>query len=221
MDPEEILRTYIPLVDFLAEVLGPDCEVVLHDLRDMGHSIVAIRNGQLSGRQVGDSVTDYALEVLREHGHRGEPYRANYYGRLEGSDRLLRLSTYFVRDREGQVVGMLSINMDLSLLTEAHRALGRLLGLGIPGGPPSDQPLPTDPSAAHINLSIENLMHIQLEQAIRRRAVEPGRMTMEEKRRIVEELDGKGIFLLKGSVAEVARRLEVSEQTIYRYLRSQ
>jgi predicted transcriptional regulator YheO len=193
---EEILRSYVPLVDFLADVLGPDSEVILHDL--------------------GDSVTDYALEVLHEQGLRGKRFLANYYGRLGSSDRPVRLSTFFVRDEEDRVVGMLSVNMDLSPLSEAHRVLGRFLGLrsGDDGPVPAERP-------THINLSIENLMHIQLEQAIRESAVEPGRMTMEEKRRIVEELDGRGIFLLKGSVAEVARRLEVSEQTIYRYLRNQ
>ena len=62
-------------------------------------------------------------------------------------------------------------------------------------------------------------MNLQLERAIRDRGVEPGRMTVEEKRGVVEELDRKGNFLLRGAVGAVARRLEVSEQTVYRYLR--
>ena len=45
-------------------------------------------------------------------------------------------------------------------------------------------------------------------------------MTTEEKKEIVEELNAKGVFLLKGTVAEVAQRLDVSEQTIYRYLKN-
>ncbi|WP_238558869.1 helix-turn-helix domain-containing protein [Yersinia pestis] len=42
---------------------------------------------------------------------------------------------------------------------------------------------------------------------------------MDEKKEIVKKLNEKGVFLLKGAVAEVAMRLETSEQTIYRYLK--
>ena len=42
----QYLRSYYAVVQGLAEMFGPDCEVVLHDLADMPHSIVAIENGQ-------------------------------------------------------------------------------------------------------------------------------------------------------------------------------
>jgi predicted transcriptional regulator YheO len=44
-------------------------------------------------------------------------------------------------------------------------------------------------------------------------------MTPEEKKELVDALNDRGVFLLKGVVSEVADRLEVSEQTIYRYLK--
>ncbi len=45
------------------------------------------------------------------------------------------------------------------------------------------------------------------------------RMTMDEKKYIVKKLEEKGVFRLKGVVAEVADCLEVSDQTVYRYLK--
>ena len=36
------LRSYLAIVQGLAEMFGSDCEVVLHDLADMPHSIIAI-----------------------------------------------------------------------------------------------------------------------------------------------------------------------------------
>ena len=48
---------------------------------------------------------------------------------------------------------------------------------------------------------------------------EPMRMTMDEKKQVVKKLEEKGIFRLKGVVAEVADSLEVSDQTVYRYLK--
>lgn len=37
-----ILDIYKGLVPFLGEALGKDCEVVLHDFREPGHSVIAI-----------------------------------------------------------------------------------------------------------------------------------------------------------------------------------
>ena len=44
------LQALLPVVRGLAEMFGPDCEVVLHDVRRLPHSIVAIENGAVTGR---------------------------------------------------------------------------------------------------------------------------------------------------------------------------
>ena len=45
------IEAYIPMVKFIAAVCGPRCEVALHDLDDINHSIVAIENGHITGRR--------------------------------------------------------------------------------------------------------------------------------------------------------------------------
>lgn len=45
------LEPYISLVDFLADYLGSNTEVVLHDMEDWEKSVVAIRNGHISEQQ--------------------------------------------------------------------------------------------------------------------------------------------------------------------------
>ena len=47
----------------------------------------------------------------------------------------------------------------------------------------------------------------------------PERCPTEVKRRIARQLQEYGVFKLKGQVSEVAKRLGVSEKTIYRYLK--
>ena len=44
------------------------------------------------------------------------------------------------------------------------------------------------------------------------------RLTQDEKMEIMDALNRKGVFLLKGSVSHVARELHSSEASIYRYL---
>lgn len=44
------------------------------------------------------------------------------------------------------------------------------------------------------------------------------RMTQSEKLAVVERLDAKGVFLLKGAVKDVAKTLGCSQASVYRYL---
>ncbi|WEG75672.1 helix-turn-helix domain-containing protein [Vagococcus intermedius] len=43
-------------------------------------------------------------------------------------------------------------------------------------------------------------------------------LKISEKEAIITELSDKGVFLLKGGVAGVAKRLEMSEPSVYRYM---
>ena len=47
----------------LASQFGPDCEIVIHDLKtnDPEHSIVYIENGHVTGRGIGDGPSNAVL----------------------------------------------------------------------------------------------------------------------------------------------------------------
>ena len=49
----DLLYSYTTTVKFLGSVLGPDYEVVLQDLSNINHSVIAIENGHISGRTIG------------------------------------------------------------------------------------------------------------------------------------------------------------------------
>ena len=46
----------------------------------------------------------------------------------------------------------------------------------------------------------------------------PTRLSYQEKMEVVRTLDEKGIFLVKGAIAELAAALKTTETSIYRYL---
>ena len=48
--------------------------------------------------------------------------------------------------------------------------------------------------------------------------MEPTRLSYQEKMEMVHSLDEKGIFLVKGAIAELAAALKTTETSIYRYL---
>ncbi len=47
-----LLEPYKALVPFLAELLGESCEILLHDISQPKHSVIAIANGFHTGRKV-------------------------------------------------------------------------------------------------------------------------------------------------------------------------
>ena len=239
MSSNDIVQSYIPLVDFLAEILGPTAEVVLHDLRKKEHSMIAIRNGRLTGRRAGESTaSDFAFQMADRAEKHSRSYVANYFSKPAG-DSILRSSTYFIRDENGHIIGLLCVNVDLTQLCAAHDTVSQLLTFGTDINIRASEELvsmptssvlpsmaePTDGDAGRaeqekaVDSSIEDMVYSVLDQELGLCATEPDRLTPKEKRDVVYKLNDRGIFLLKGVVTEVAKRLAVSEQTVYRYLK--
>lgn len=213
MSPEPIINSYIPLVDFIAESACPDSEVVLHDVRQQSRSLVAIRNGQISGRDVGAPMTDFAVGILSQGQRQGKNFLTNYLGKAGSNGKFLKSSTYFIRGDDGEIIGMLGINTDISVFSEMHRILAQLLAVEeVVGSAAGDGPESRE-------LSVSEMVGTVMNQVLSAHVVDASHMTGEEKKEVVDILNRKGVFLLKGTVAEVAQRLEVSEQTVYRYLK--
>ncbi len=61
----ETVRRFLPMVDFLEQILGKNSEIVLHDFSDPDHAIVDIRNGIVSGRKIGDRYRSGAQDYAR------------------------------------------------------------------------------------------------------------------------------------------------------------
>ena len=74
----EKLEEYIPIVKFIASMMGENCEVLLHDVRNPENSIVAIENGHISGRRVGGVLTDLVLKIVHNKEYQNQDFIANY-----------------------------------------------------------------------------------------------------------------------------------------------
>lgn len=124
------LETYIPLVEFLGKALGEHCEVVLHDVSDPEHSIVAIANGHLSGRSIGGSLTDMVLKLLRQGDKEQTQYVVNYHGK-GSTGHLFRSSSYFIRGDEGSIIGVLCLNYDVQPYITAREIIDKEILKGL------------------------------------------------------------------------------------------
>lgn len=213
----EILKSFEPLVKFLSMSLGDWCEVVLHDISNVEHSIIAIENGMVSGREIGGPLTDLAIRALNEGWYRENNYIVNYQGRrVDG--RPTRSCTFFIKDSFGNLLGMLCLNFDIEGIVKASTIL-RSLAEGVPANN-AGRVKATEANAfvERFPDSIDQLMEQLLDGVLTGYEIPLERLTMEEKIQIVQALKKKGFFMLKGSVTEVASRLRISEASVYRYI---
>ena len=235
------VQDYIPLVDFLASQFGENCEVVLHDFSDSEHSIIAIANGHVSGRCVGGVPTDHSLSFLNS-GDASKNFKTRTFT-MKGN-RLCRSSTFLIRNPEGETIGALCINLDLTPLAESHNALGQWLGIGSPFGwsgghknatnflnadYSNDGTKPRNPesetsgmekpvSSEEISVGQADIFTFLINRTAENVGAPLDRLSPEERKNLIRELNKSGLFLLKGGIAALARRMNVSESTIYRYL---
>ncbi|WP_288843440.1 transcriptional regulator [uncultured Deefgea sp.] len=198
------------LVSFIAAVLGEDSEVVVHDLSDVSASLVAISNGHLSGRAVGAPATDLALRMLQECMQASDAsYKLNYRSKTRGGV-LLRSSTLIIKGDHGQPAAMLCVNTDDKRLLELQESVRKLL--------PVD--MAEQQHQEFLSASVDDVGQEILHSVLEQYPITPSRMSADEKSQVVKDLEQRGLFSIRGFVAKTAAILEISEPTLYRYLKT-
>ena len=217
-----IIKQYCVLVEFLGQTLGKQYEIVLHDLSGGTNAIVAIVNNHISGRTLGAPLTSLALQLIADRVYEKKDFVVDYRG-ISRSNSLLRSSTMFIKDDYGKLIGMLCINYDTSCYFQTIDAISTLFQMSPTLGSGVDDlrqlvDLPHNDAEETFPNSVIEVVQSVLENAVKQSGVPVSRLTKNEKISLVEILDAKGVFLLKGAVSEVAKQMETSEATIYRYL---
>lgn len=209
MNRTRLLMSYAPLADFIARMNGDHCEVLIHDVRDPEHSILYVTQPSLTNRHRGNGMTEYAVEMIRSKRYLREPFVVNYVGGTE--ERLFRSSTFFIREGE-ELAGLLCVNVDVSNIVDGIDSLLKALILD-----PSQ--MMQKQEIFHFGSSVEDRIEAIFQRFLNARSIDE--MTTNEKRQLVHELRRDGVFEVKGKVSEIAKRLDVSEKTIYRYLKTE
>lgn len=206
-----LLEMYLPLVDFLSEALGKHTEVALHDLTSLNHSLVAIKNNHISGREIGAPVTDMTLQILNQADTSHIPYLTNYSGKAFNGT-TLHSSTFFIRDKQ-ETIGMLCLNSDYSNLKSASEMLSEFMNS-----------LHLSNSISVIsetfNTDVEALIQSNISSAYPAYQDNENKrgLSHKQKSEITARLNDMGTFLLKGSVPITAKAIGVSIPTMYRYI---
>lgn len=204
------LKPYYVLAEFLGQALGPDYEILLHDLTEKGGKIAAIVNSHVSGRDKGAPLSNKALQFIHNRVYETEDFVAGYRG-LSQSNRQLKSSTMFIKGDHGELIGMLCINFNAGKYERLADDLLQMCGS-------QTEPTGSDTSVETFVTSVPDAIRASILEVTGHVNLPPDRLTMEEKISIVEALYHAGVFYMKGSVSEVAAQIGSSEATVYRYL---
>ncbi|MGF1691524.1 helix-turn-helix transcriptional regulator [Photobacterium kagoshimensis] len=202
-----ILRSYEAVVDGLAALIGPFCEIVLHSLADINTSAIKIANGENTGRKVGSPITDLALRMLRDIEGSERNFSRAYFTRAKGGS-LMKSITIAIRNGDNVIIGLLCINVNLDA------PFAQIL----------QSFMPTDEAkqaASTVNFAsdVDELVDQTVERTIEEINADKNVSNNAKNRQIVMELFDKGIFDIKDAINRVADRLNISKHTVYLYIR--
>lgn len=215
-----ILESYFPIASFIASIVGPKCEVVIHDIAELEHSIIHIENSYISGRKIGDGSTDLVLKLIQDKRYKESNYIANYPAKGPNGQ-TYRSSTYYIKDEQDQLIGLMCLNIDITHLEVAASWIQDLLHGGqLSSVSPLAQSAPekAKQESEYLQGNVDEILTHIINSAVSQLQLPPERLSSNEKIEFVKQLNEQGVFLLKGGVMQVAKVLNVSEPTIYRYL---
>ncbi|WP_243544138.1 helix-turn-helix transcriptional regulator [Pseudodesulfovibrio tunisiensis] len=204
---KHIFQTAKRLADGLAQLLGRNAEVVIHDFSDLSHSLVYVA-GSVTNRQVGAPITDLAYKKIKERGDDVEDMHG--YKTVSRNGRILKSSTMFLRTSTGRVVGCLCVNFDITEFLNAKSLLDDLTGFDDSG---------EDMREERFASSFNETMGSLIDEAVAQAGKQPATMDKEERLSLLRVLEEQEVFLFKGAVNQVARVFGVSRYTIYNYLK--
>ena len=209
-----ILENYIPVVKAIAKTFGPDCEVLLHDVSNLESSIIAIENGHVTGRKIGSPITDLGLYFLKSDLFKNTDFIANYQTESKEGKKL-KSTSVFIRDKQKKVIGFLCINYALERLSDFRKMIDNF----IVATKDVDKEVSNNERKEEIFTdNIDDLLDRLFIKAQEKVSKSIEKMQKDDKLEVVRYLQKQGVFLVKGNLDKIARKLNVSRYTVYNYL---
>ena len=202
-----MLQFLFQLAKGLSRQFGPNCEVVVHDLatNDQDSSIVAIENGSVTGRKVGDGPSHVVLEALRG-GRENLNDHLCYLTRTKDG-KILKSSTIYIRDDDGAAIGIFGINYDITLMLAMEENLRSFTMTDTPQQEPE-----------WISRNVADLLDELIDQSVALVGKPVALMTKEDKVKAIQFLNDTGAFLITKSGDKVCKYFGISKYTLYSYI---
>ena len=185
----------------IAEMFGSSCETLVHDMGDPSHPILSIYNGHVSGRSLGST-----LDILGTARELDETALVtdfvNLYATTPSGQQIKSSTFHLIGDGYNLALG---INFDYSSLVYANRILVDLMSAE------------ADLQSAMWHGGDQQLGEL-FEECLAAVGKPVAALNKRDRMKIIALLDQKNAFSFRKSVPFVAKRLQVSRYTVYKYL---
>lgn len=186
----------------LGATFAPFCEVVVHDLLDPKHAILAVHNN-LSGRQIGSAATELGLARIIDPAY---PQVIANYANQFADGRPVKSTSIGIKDSDGRYIAALCMNLDLTLFKGLQTAISQFVAID------------TD---AILGESLDPANADAIRESIDRYAARlvktPRTLKVVERRELLKQLKEDGLLEVRRSMEIVAAYLGVSRASAYGY----
>lgn len=205
---DAVLNFLRHLAKGLADQFGPNCEIVIHDLSDnyKENSIVAIENGHVSNRKVGDGPSLAVLDALKSDPQKLEDH-ASYLTKTKDG-RILKSTTIYIRNDEQKIIGVFSINYDITELIMIENTIKPLVSVE------------SEEKASPIPQNVTDLLNDLIEESTRQVGKPVPLMTREDKIKAIKFLNDRGALLITKAGDKISKHFGISKYTLYSYIDS-
>ena len=203
------LETLKQIANNIAAQFGPECEIVIHDLKtkEPEQSIVYIVNGHVTGRDVGDGPSNAVFDAIRRSEKKEELKDHAGYLMKTSDGKILKCSTSYIHDEDGALHYVFGINFDITKLTLIDSALHALVT------PENQEEKPRE-----ITHSVNDLLDHLIEESVALVGKPVALMNKEDKVKAIQFLNDSGAFLITKSGDKVANYFGISKYTLYSYI---
>ena len=185
----------------IAEMFGTSCETLVHDMGNPTHPILSIYNGHISGRSVGSTMDILGTDIALDAAALVTDF-VNLYATTP-SGQQIKSSTFHLIGEDYNLA--LGINFDYTSLVYANRILVDLMSAD------------ADLQSAMWKGGDSQLAAL-FDECVAAVGKPVSALTKKDRMKIIALLEQKNAFSFRKSVPYVAKHLQVSRYTVYKYL---
>lgn len=201
MNREEAFSFLNRLAKGIAEMFGKQCETLIHDMSIEGNPIIAIYNGEVTGRKTGSIVDVLGSTRDLSDALKGVDF-VNHLA-VTPEHRQIKSSTFHFFGEDYKFA--LGINFDFTDLVQANKMLLQLMNV--------DGDLQNA-----IHQAGEGMLSTLFEECLAIIGKPIDDMKKRDRIKLIKLLKQKNVFDIHKSVPYVSEQLKVSRFTIYNYL---
>jgi predicted transcriptional regulator YheO len=200
----DLWKQYEPMVQAIVELFHPFVEAAVHDLQQ-GKLIAIYHN--ISQREVGEPspLKELKVDVKDFPDYFSPYYKENWDGRP------LKSTSITMRNKKGDPIGLICINIDTSVFHEGYRVLETFLKTKTEAANPIEI----------FGAQFEVQATAVIQQFLDEKSLSLNHLNRDQKKELVQQLYRKGIFNFKNAAPFVAQKINTSRASVYNYIKQQ